>query len=276
MLPLQQMEKLHQRYLYGITTLLLSIFLVMIIANRHIGLSSYQQSYAVCTQQVVELTERVGACGQEQLTELKQCRSELMILKEVQGRFEESSTSSLTVIKQLEDLKASYSKQADIALKNQENCENKLNHTELERNICFQNISLLNGDNRELNIKLRTCSDQLTKWTQEADKLEAKLSDAADKLETKLSDAAKEKDEYVHHLKHEEIRYHVLFRNNVACSEQLTMCNEQLDECKLSKQEMKTAEEFKFNVLIIFIVVVVGMMGALVTVSVFRSNKQSK
>ena len=129
---------------------------------------------------------------------------------------------------------------------------------------------MLNGDNRELNIKLRTCSDQFTKCTQEADKLEAKLSDAADKLEAKLSDAAKEKDGFVHHLKHEEIRYHVLSRNYFAISEQLTKCNEQLDECKLSKQEMKTAEEFKFNVLIIFIVAMMGMMGALVAVSVLR------
>ena len=48
-------------------------------------------------------------------------------------------TSSTSSIKQLEDSKAIY---LDIALKNQENCENKLNHTELERNICFQNISL--------------------------------------------------------------------------------------------------------------------------------------
>ena len=86
-------------------TALLMMFLVIIIANRHMGLSSYQQSYAVCTQRVVELTERAEAYGQEQL---KECQSQLMILKEVQGRFEESSTNSLTVIKQLEDSKAIY------------------------------------------------------------------------------------------------------------------------------------------------------------------------
>ena len=237
MLPLQQMEKLHQRYLYGITTLLLSIFLVVIIANRHMGLSSYQQSYAVCTQRVVELTERAGA-------------------------FEESSTKSLTVIKQLEESMAHYSKQADQAVKDEEKCKKQLDHKESEKYQYFQNMSLLDGDKRELNVKLMTCSDQLVKCGQEADE-----------LDTKLSDAAKEKDEYVHHLKHEEIRYHVMSRNNVAISEQLTMCNEQLGECKLSKQEIKTAEEFKFNVLI---VAVVGMMGALVAVSVFCSNKQNK
>ena len=235
MLPLQQMEKLHQRYLYRITTLLLSIFLVVIIANRHMGLSSYQQSYAVCTQRVVELTERAGA-------------------------FEESSTKSLTVIKQLEESMAIYSERADQAVKDKEKSKKQL-----EKYQFFQNMSLLDRDKRELNVKLIACSDQLAKCAQEADELEAKLSDAA-----------KEKDRFVHNLKHEKIRYHVLSRNNVAISKQLTMCNEQLDECKLSKQEMKTAEEFKFNVLIIFIVVVVGMMGALVTVSVFRSNKQNK
>ena len=255
MFLLQQPEKRN----YVITALLM-MFLVIIIANRHMGLSSYQQSYAVCTQRVVELTERAEAYGQEQL---KECQSQLMILKEVQGRFEESSTNSLTVIKQLEDSKAIYSKHADQAVKDKEKCTNQLNRIELEKYQYFQNMSLLDGDKRELNVKFMTCSDQLVKCAQEADELEAKLSHAA-----------KEKYGFVHHLKNEEIRYHVLSRNNIACSEQLTMCNEQLDECKLLKQEMKTAEEFKFNILIV--VVVVGMLVALVVVIVLCSNKQNK
>ena len=222
-LPLQQMEKLHQRYLYVITTLLLlSIFLVVII----MGLSSY----AVCTQQVVELKKRAEAC-------------------------EESSNKSLTVIKQLEESMANYSKQADQAVEDKEKCKKQLDHKEYQ---CSLNMSLLNGDKRELIVKLRACSDQQEKCDQEADEFKAKLSHAA-----------KEKDWFVQNLEHEKIRYHKLFRNIVAISEQLTMCNGQLDECKLSKQEIKTAKEFKFNVLIVF---VVGMMGALVAVSVFRSN----
>ena len=218
MLPLQQMEKVCQKYLYVITTLLLLIFFAVIIANLNM-------SYDVCTQQVVELTERAGACGREQLTELKECQSKL---KEVQGRFEESSTSSL---KQWEDSKAIYSKQADQALKDQENCKNRLERTELEKN-----MSLLDGDKRELNVKFMICSDQLEKCTQETDELEAKLSHAA-----------KKKDESVHDLRNEEIQY-------VKCSEQLKTCNGQLDECKRSKQEvMKDAEGLKS---LIFVVVV--------------------
>ena len=239
MLPLQQMEKLHQRYLYVITTFLLSIFLVVIIANRHMELSSCQQSDAVCNQRKVELTETVRA-------------------------FEESSTKSLTVIKQLEESMASHSNRADQAIKDKKKCEKHLDHKESEKYQYFQNMSLLDGDKRELIVKLRACSDQLEKCNQEADEFKAKLSHAA-----------KEKDRFVHNLEHEKIRYHKLSRNNVAISEQLTTRNEQLDECKLSKQEIKTAEEFKFNVLIIFIVAMMGMMGALVAVTVFCAKQNN-
>ena len=269
-----QSEK-RNRILYVIAALLMTSLVMIIIANRRMGLSSYQQSYAVCTQQVVELTERAGACGQEQLTELKQCQSKLMILNEVQGRFEESNTNynslTVTIIKQLEESKAIYSKQADQAVKDKEKCKNQLNRILLEKDQFLQNMLLLDGDKRELNIKFMTCNGQLVKCNQEADELEAKLSHAA-----------KEKDGFVYRLKHEEIRYHVLSRNNVACSEQLTMCNGQLDECSmLLKQEMKTAEkldEFKLhaqkqlkemktatNVKVVLLIVVVGIFTVGIT-----------
>ena len=192
MLPLQQMEKLHQRYWYGITTLLLSIFLVVIIANRHMGLSSCQQSYAVCTQRVVELTERARAFEESCAV----CTQQVVELTERARACEESHNKSL---KQLEESMANYSKQAVQAVEDtfcKEKCKKQLDHKEYQ---CSLNMPLLDGDKRELIVKLMTCSDQLVMCGQEADELEAKLSDAA-----------KEKDRFVHNLKHEKIRYQVL------------------------------------------------------------------
>ena len=193
------LQQMEKKYLYGITAFLLLIFFVVIM-----GLNSYQRSYDVC-----------------------------------QSKLTESSTTSLTVTKHLEDSKAIYSKQVDQALKDQENFKNRLEHTELEKNQYFQNMSLLDGDKRELNVKFMICSDQLVKCAQKTDELEAKLSDAA-----------KEKDESVHHLKNKEIQH-------VKCSEQLTMCSRLLDECKLSKQH----EAGGF----MFIIVVVGCVAVLCT-----------
>ena len=74
---------------YSTASFFLSLLLavsVALVLQRHIELERALDDKANCTQWILDLSTKVGKCGEEQLTELKKCRTDHNNLTEMVGR----------------------------------------------------------------------------------------------------------------------------------------------------------------------------------------------
>ena len=178
-------EKLNAKsssmYMYCMASFFLSLFLavsIALIAQRHMELIKVLDDKSNCTQWVLDLSTKVGKCGEEQLTELKVCRTEHNNLTEMVGRcviykqnLEDNSTT-VAVMRQRELLEEWLSDSKDQVAKEFErskSCDNRLVGCEKRlQKIEDEVISLLNisqkllSENEICFLKLIASQESLT------------------------------------------------------------------------------------------------------------------
>ena len=142
---------------------------MFLIANRQWELDAAIKRNFGCTQMVVDLKQKTGECGPEQLKELKTCRVELKNLSEVKGKclvYEQNikEDNSKALVKQADDLIVLLSKREDLVAKEAERkveCEKHLRKVEVEARQLVNKIAVLVQEKEQLNSSYKICGEQL-------------------------------------------------------------------------------------------------------------------
>lgn len=158
---------------YWTVSLILFVILIAslgVIANRHWELNSAIERNLELTTTVQTLREHKGACGTEQLDELKECRIKLQELIEIKGKclvFEENlrGNSSLALVKQTDFLMKEMEEFKDRSAKDAERkdkCDQHLQHVQNQLSMIMSNATALILEKEEWKNKYKKCQDLST------------------------------------------------------------------------------------------------------------------
>ena len=151
---------------YCTASIFLSLVLAVgigLIAQRHVELNKAVDDNSNCTQWVLDLSTKVGKCGEEQLTKLKVCRTDRNYLTEIVGRCVvykqnlEDNSSALAVVQHRELLEKMLKDSQDQTIKESQrndDCDKRLKEFQDET------MSLLKSSQKLL-VEKETCSLKL-------------------------------------------------------------------------------------------------------------------
>ena len=155
---------------YWTVSLILFVILIAclgVIANRHWELNSAVERNLNLTNTVQTLREHKGACGTEQLDELKECRIKLQELFKIEGKcivHEENlrGNSSLALVKQADFLMKEMEEFKDRSAKDAERkdkCDQHLQHVQSQLSMIMRNATALILEKEEWKNKYQKCEE---------------------------------------------------------------------------------------------------------------------
>ena len=159
---------------YCTASIFLSLLLavgIALIAQRHMELIKALDDKSNCTQWVLDLSTKVGKCGEEQLTELKVCRTDRNNLTEMVGRCVvykqnlEDNSSALAVVQHRELLDKMLKDSQDQTIKESkrnDNCDKRLKKFEDETMSLLKSSQTLLVEKETCSLKLKTSQNSLT------------------------------------------------------------------------------------------------------------------
>ena len=159
---------------YCTASIFLSLLLAVVIAliaQRHVELIKALDDQSNCTQWVLDLSTKVGKCGEEQLTELKVCRADYDNLTEIVGRCVvykqnlEDHSSALAVVQQRELLDKMIKDSQDQTIKESQrsdNCDKRLKKFQDEVMSLLKSSQKLLVEKEICSLKLKTSQESLT------------------------------------------------------------------------------------------------------------------
>ena len=159
---------------YCTASIFLSLVLAVgigLIAQRHVELNKAVDDNSNCTQWVLDLSTKVGKCGEEQLTKLKVCRTDRNYLTEIVGRCVvykqnlEDHSSALAVVQHRELLEKMLKDSQDQTIKESQrndDCDKRLKEFQDETMSLLKSSQKLLVEKETCSLKLKTSQNSLT------------------------------------------------------------------------------------------------------------------